>query len=236
MTRIRPALVSLMLLLSSNAWADLRTYDVDPQYRQEVYSALKSILDPTGIAMKANGRVELLPSGQILVNASPETLVQVDAVLQAIRARPVTPTPRAALRYWAVLGSRTRPATAPGAEPPRVLENVLTELERMHGDLSFWVIGTAAVSTESGQPGTVSGMALEISQTAYVQGDALNATIGINLEGTTQDEAQPRHFSIGDLRVRTTLRRGEFVVLGESEVKSGDLDGPVFFIVHWPEE
>jgi hypothetical protein len=79
-------------------------------------------------------------------------------------------------------------------------------------------------------------MALEISQTAYVQGDALNATIGMNLEGTTQDPAQPRQFSIGDLRVRTTLRRGEFVVLGESEVKSGELDGPVFFIVHWPEE
>jgi hypothetical protein len=104
-----------MLLLSSNAWADLRTYDVDPQYRQELYSALRSILDPTGITMKAYGRVELLPSGQILVNASPETLVQVEAVLQAIRARPVTPTPRAALRYWAVLGSRTRPATRRGA-------------------------------------------------------------------------------------------------------------------------
>ena len=39
----------------------------------------------------------------------------------------------------------------------------------------------------------------------------------------------------GEIGVQTTLRRGEFVVLGQSEVVGGGLDGPLFFIVHWPE-
>ena len=43
-------------------------------------------------------------------------------------------------------------------------------------------------------------------------------------------------FNIGSITVRTALRRGEFVVLGQSEVTGGGLDGPVFFIVHWPEK
>jgi hypothetical protein len=104
----------------------------------------------------------------------------------------------------------------------------------LHGDLTFRVIGTAALATESGEPGSVSGMALEVAQTAYVQGDVLNAKIGLNLEGAFGDPAQ--RIAIGDLRVSTSLRRGEFLVIGESELKGGGLDGPVFFIVHWPEE
>jgi hypothetical protein len=39
----------------------------------------------------------------------------------------------------------------------------------------------------------------------------------------------------GEINVQTTLRRGEFVVLGQSELVGAGLDGPVFFIVHWPE-
>jgi hypothetical protein len=40
---------------------------------------------------------------------------------------------------------------------------------------------------------------------------------------------------IGSLDVRTSLRRGEFVVLGESHVQfgAGGGEGPVFYIVHW---
>src|SRR5215203_1499284 len=92
----RMLLVALSLLISSNAWADLKTYDVDPQYRQEIYAALQRILSPQG--QPTNGRVELLPSGQILVNASPETLQSVEQVLQSIRNRPAAAaTPRANL-------------------------------------------------------------------------------------------------------------------------------------------
>lgn len=254
MHRLRLPLVAFSLLTSSNAWADLKVYDVDPQYRQEIFAALQRILNPQG--QPTNGRVELLPSGQLLINASPETLESVEQVLQTIRNRPAAAaTPRADLHYWAVLGSRAAVANPPGTAPPSSLGNVLGELERLHGDLQFRVIGSAALATESGQQGHVSGMALEVQQTVFVQGDALNAAIDMNLEGRVAMPPAPEgvdvgvrnfvtivppvpegvEFNIGSITVRAALRRGEFVVLGQSEVAGGGLDGPVFFIVHWPE-
>ncbi len=114
----------------------------------------------------------------------------------------------------------------------------------------FRVIGSAALATESGQHGEIGGMALEVKQTVYVQGDSLNAEIAMVLEGrvampppegfgfgVTALPPVPEgvEFNIGSITVRTALRRGEFVVLGQSEVTGGGLDGPVFFIVHWPD-
>lgn len=249
MNRFRSSALGLALLISSTALADLKTYDVDPQYRQEIYAALQKILTPTqSFSTGTYGQVELLPTGQILVNAPPATLVQVEAVLQAIRARPVAAAPRVELRYWAVLGSRAAAnvSAATGTAPPRTLDAVLAELEALHGDLSFRVIGAAAVTTESGQPGEIAGMALDVEQRAYVQGDTLNADLSMRLRGPTpaQGQGQGQGFVTflgtvpmnGSLEVRTTLRRGEFVVLGQSEFKGAGLDGPIFFIVHWPEE
>ena len=245
MARLRLPLIALPLLISSNAWADLRTYDVDPQYRQEVFAALGSILSPIGAGFdsKAQGLVQLLPSGQLLVNASPEALEQVEQVLQAIRNRPAAATPRVDLRYWAVLGTRATAGNPPGTPPPNALGDVLAELERLHGDLQFRVLGTAALTSASGQQGEVSGMAHEVQQTAFVQGDTLNATIAMHLEGLLATTTPPAEFQIGSVEVRTALRRGEFVVLGQSDavlsqsnVVGGGFDGPVFFIVHWPKE
>jgi hypothetical protein len=245
MARLRLPFIALPLLISTNAWADLRTYDVDPQYRQEVFAALSSILSPIGAGFdsKAQGLVQLLPSGQLLVNASPEALEQVEQVLQAIRNRPAAATPRVDLRYWAVLGTRTPVATPPGTPVPSSLKDVLAELERLHGDLQFRVIGTAGLASESGQHAEVSGMTLEVKQTAFVQGDTLNATIALYLQGLLATTNPPAEFPIGSLEVRTALRRGEFVVLGQSDVAlgqsnvvGGGFDGPVFFIVHWPQE
>lgn len=240
MFRLGLPAIGLALLVSSAAWADLRTYDVDPQYRDEILSALGDILTPDpsrGLIMEAHGRVELLPSGQILVNASAETLDQVERVLQAIRSRPAAPAPRAALRYWAVLGTRASADAADqvGSAPPPLLNDVLSELRGIHGDVTFRVMGTAAIATESGQRGEVGGTTLRVEQTAHVQGNTLNAEISMRLVGN----ARPPLIGIveiGNLDLRTTLQRGDFVVLGESHYQSIGLDGPVFFIVHWAEE
>jgi len=236
MSHLRLAAITLALLISSAARADLRTYDVDPQYRDELYNALRRILEPQG--QPTNGRVQLLPSGQILVNADTPTLQQVEQVLQALRTKPAPAAPRVSLRYWAVLGSRAQNAAdAPaGAPPPAVLNDALSELRRLHGDLTFRVIGTAAVATNSGQPGEIAGTAFSVEQTAYVLGDTLNAAISMKL---TSGYGLPigQTVEIGSLSLRTTLERGEFVVLGESQVLSSlqKYDGPVFFIVHWEE-
>lgn len=232
MNRLRLLIMTLAFGLSTAAWAELRTYDVDPQFRQEIFSALNSILNPGGGVVNGGsyGRVQLLPSGQLLVNAPPETLEQVDQVLQAIRNRPAAAPPRADLHYWAVLGSRPNAANPPGTPVPSSLNDVLAELQRLHGDLQFRVIGTASLATESGAPGRVTGMALEVEQSVYVQGDSLSAAIDMQLEGRL-----PAKFDIGGLTVRTALQRGEFVVLGQSELVGSDVAGPVFLIVHWPE-
>jgi hypothetical protein len=231
MTRIRLAATALLSLIASTAWADLRTYDIPQQHQQEIYNALARVLNPEG--QPTQGRVQLLPSGQLLVNAAPETLEQVEAVLQTIRARPAEAAPRAELRYWAVLGSATAPANTPGQRPPNELRDVLAELERLHGDLEFRVLGTAALTTESGQSGFVDGLPLDVEQDAFVQGETLTAQIAMNLEGGALLPVS----HVGKLSLRTSIRRGEFVVLGASEVRGFDnLDGLVFYIVHWPEQ
>ncbi|HWN37001.1 MAG TPA: hypothetical protein VNP02_00800 [Gammaproteobacteria bacterium] len=246
MTRLRLPAVALALSIASNAWADLKTYDIDPQYQQEIYTALRRVLDS---GPPTQGKVELLPSGQILVNASPETLEQVEKVMQALRSRPAPPPPRAELQYWAVLGTRAGAANAAaqrGANvnvsvvgsrspadlpaPPSALNDVLTELKRLHGDLQFRVLGTTSLMTQSGQRGEIGGSPLRVEQTTFVQGDALNAQIEMMLTSTTPDGPPPNQVKVG-----TSLRRGEFVVLGQSELVGGGLDGPVFFIVHWPD-
>jgi len=241
MTRLRLPAVALALLISSTARADLKTYDVDPQYQQEIYAALKDILNNMG-------RVQLLPSGQILVNAEPATLEQVDKVLQTIRARPVAAAPRVELQYWAVVGFRAvaansgeprvsvvgsrSPADLP--TPPSALNDVLAQLKRMHGDLQFRVLGTTSLATQSGQRGEIGGSPLRVDQTTFVQGDTLNARIEMMLTSTAPQGA-PQGFSPNRVEVGTSLRRGEFVVLGQSELVGGGFDGPVFFIVHWPD-
>jgi hypothetical protein len=238
MTRFRLTATALLLLTSSSAWADLRTYDVAVEHQQEVYQALSNVLvnNPQfagpGLAM---GRVHLLPSGQILVDASQETLQQVEEVLRAIRERPAPPAPRVSLRYWAVLGAlpgATMTARPGSTRPPSGLQEVLTELKQFHGDLQFQVIGTAAAVTQSGQQGGVEGMPLSVEQTGYVQGQTLNA----NLRLALRQELPGGVRQIGELEVKTTLQRGEFVVLGESTQQGNGFDGTLFYIVHWPEE
>ena len=106
MARLRLPVIALTLLTSTNAWADLKTYDVDPQYQQEIFTALRSVLEPQGLLPA--GRVQLLPSGQILVNADADTLKQVEQVMQAVRTKSVAATPRVALRYWGVFAALTK--------------------------------------------------------------------------------------------------------------------------------
>ena len=230
--------IGLSLVLASNAWADLKVFDVEPGAQQEVYQALRGVLvsNPQFMAPGTTfGSVELLASGQIMVNASQETLAQVEQVIKAIGARRIAAAPRVTLRYWAVLGTRAAANTANqvGAPPPTVLNVVLDELGRLNGELTFRVIGSAAVTSDSGQNGEVNGMPMSVAQVAHVQGDTLNANLNIKLQGPPTPIGQ---FAIGgELDLRTTLKRGEFVVLGENQLQGGGLDGLVFYIVHWAE-
>jgi hypothetical protein len=241
MTRIRLPAIALGFLISSSAWADLRTYDVDFQYRQEVLEALQGTLitDPSFVLSSGGryGRVRLLPSGQLLVEAAPDTLDQVEQVIRAIKARPVAPAPRVSLRYWVLIGTSPSVNTPQQSTPvviaadaqsttpvPSMLTGVLDELKRAHGELTFRVLGTAAVASESGQGGAVNGVPLNVRQRAYVQGQTLNASINLELKQYGSSIA-----------VDATLARGEFLVLGENTLQDSGLYATLFYIVHWPE-
>jgi hypothetical protein len=237
--RIRLVAFCLSLLISSVASADLRIFDVGLQHQQEVFVAIRNVLN-RGIVgdFNSNGTAEQLPNGQILVNAQTPVLDQLEQVIKAIRERPVAAAPRVALRYWAVLGSRAaaNAAAAVGTPPPPALNDVLAELRRLNGDLTFRVLGTAAVTSDSGQDGELRGTTLSVTQRAQVQGDAASAFMRLHLQAGPPSPGVGRA-TLGEVELRTTLRRGEFVVLGESQVLQGDaLDGPVFYIVHWAED
>jgi hypothetical protein len=241
--RIRLTAIGLSLLLSSGASADLRIFDAGAQHQQEVYVAIRNVLNRQTVGdFNSNGTAEQLPNGQILVNAQPAVLEQLEQVIKTIRERPVVAAPRVSLRYWAVLGTRAaaNAANAIGTAPPPVLNDVIAELRRLNGELTFRVIGSAAVTSDSGQSGEVTATPMSVEQRTQVQGDILNAYMKIFLRGTSLPApnivvvGELERFTIGEIELNTTLRRGEFVVLGESQVqRGGGLDGPVFYIVHW---
>ncbi|HEY7671051.1 MAG TPA: hypothetical protein VIC71_02455 [Gammaproteobacteria bacterium] len=246
MSKIHPALGCLGLLLAANASAEIRTYDVDFKYQQEVYGALVHLLNvdpgisaPAGLAY---GRLQLLPTGQIVVDTAPETHAQIEELLAAIRERQTDATPRVTFRYWAVLG--TSADNQPGNPPPPILNEVLAELRRVHGDLAFRVLGTASLVTESGQEGEVASEPLGAKQRVYVQEQTASAVIELNyVERTvpTRIEPNPRAFTTfspyeGKIALNVSLERGEFLVLGESTVRNQQLNGTLFYIVHWPAE
>jgi hypothetical protein len=189
------------------------------------------------------GRVQLLPTGQIVVDTAPETHAQIEELLAAIKARQTDATPRVTLRYWVVLGtSAAQPP--PGDTPPPILNDALAELSRVHGDLTFRVLGTATLVTESGQHGEVESQPLGAAQRVYVRGQTASAAIRLefveprpvpprmaNQQGFLQTIPDPY---VGNINLNVTLERGEFLVLGESTVRTFQLDGTLFYVAHWP--
>jgi hypothetical protein len=235
MTRSRmlaACLVALLTLQAIEAQADLVAYDVDAKYRQEVFRALRSVLvDNPGISAAGGpyGRLELLPNGQILIDARPETHAQIEAVLEAVTQRRTDAAPRISLRYWVLLGG----GNVDGARPaPEILREVTDELQRVHGAMTFQVFGTASLVTQSGQEGEVDSLPVSVSQRAYVEGDTASARIEVRWERTSAGGSTRE----GNLELDVALDRGKFLVLGESTVRFADLDGTLFYIVYWPEE
>lgn len=243
--RAFPAIAVLVCLsLPAGALAELRAYEVDAKYRQEVFQALRGILQDRP---NPTGRVERLPTGQVLIDAAPEVHAQIETILDSIAARETAAAPRITLRYWAVLGS---PGEADAADVPAIRRDVLDEIEAVHGDLGFRVLGNATLVTESGQSGELEGNPLTVMQETYAQGTALNALIQIEfnyplyVRPMSGDGAAPfRTREILEQRVdlRTTLEAGEFVVLGENTlgentIEGDGLSGTMFYIVHWPAE
>jgi hypothetical protein len=210
------------LLAASAAQAEIRIYDVDSLYRQEVQNALDRVLRREYPGKPFYGTVEMLPTGQLLIEAPPQGHGQIEAILAAIRARTQASPPRMMLRYWVLSGVPDRPDSTTGNM--RMLAPVLSELEDIHGDLGFQIIDTVTLTSQSGGDAEMDSEQLEIFQRGYSDGRIMNAEIELQFERDSIDY---------QIRAEFTISPREFVVLGESSADIDDTRGMVFYVVHW---
>lgn len=235
MRHFKLLILLVCVAFSASALAEFKLYDVDPSYREEVYEALAGALRP-GADDSQTEAIQLLPTGQILIDATPEAHQQVAAVLEEIRRHEAEPTPRVRLQYWVILGA---PELASATDTPAALDPVLEEIRQVHGPLSFRLLGNATLVTDSGMSGELAGNPM-VSQMAYVQGTRLQARLGISFYYSTATPT-PNGFtpqSQQRVTLNTSMEQGEFVVVGENSVADisdgqGAVDGTVFYIVHW---
>jgi hypothetical protein len=231
-----------LLLLAATASADTAVYDLDAKNAKEIADALGRVLEgqckvlPSNVQTTAPGmcKVELLPTGQLLVGAPAALQAQVASVVKAIAARDAAPAPRVTVQYWVIYGAPGKPSAADASLQP--LDAVVQQLERTHAGLGFSVLDSTSLVTQSGSSGSAHGGSLNIDQTVRASVDdlALSAQIGF-----------ARRPVIQSLNVNVTIKRGEFVVLGErtaepgqdesrkDEPDKGQKSGMVFFVVHW---
>jgi hypothetical protein len=236
-----------LLLLAAAAYADTAVYELDAKNSKEVSQAIRHVLEsqctagPTPNPQENRNMcaVELLPSGQLLVEAPPASQAQVAAVLKAIATRNAAPAPRVTLQYWVLYGAPGKPDAADGSLKP--LSAVLQQLERVHGELGFSVQDTVSITTQSGASGGSRGGSLSVNETLRASGD--------DLDLATSLQFAPRALFPDlnvNLSVSLTIKRGEFVVLGErsaveitrDEANKAPPDirqkpGMLFFVVHW---
>jgi hypothetical protein len=219
MVAARVLLSSSLLVFSTWVHAEMKVYDVEPGYRQEVFDALSNILGPGGPMGGPPGRVELLPSGQILVDSSPERHEEILAVLNAIDRQAPPDTPSVSLRYWVLFA--TAGAQDDGEVPP-ILSGVVRELESARGDLNFTVLDTASLVGRPDRHAVLESETLEIAHRVYPNGSRVNAEIVISHE-------------YQEISMNVTLERGEFLVLSEATVENeAGTRGTLAFVVHWP--
>lgn len=233
-----------LLLVAAIARADTAVYDLDGKYAKEITAAIGNTLQarctggPAITPMMCH--VELLPTGQLLVEAPAAAQTQIAAVLKVIAARGAAPTPRVTLQYWVIYGAPGKPAAADAALKP--LDAVVQQLQRAHGDLAFSLLDTTSLVTQSGSNSGAHGGSLNVSQSPRANGDDLD--LSARIEFAPKPVLPDLNVS---LDVRVTIKKGEFVVLGDRtavEIRSGEQDkdlpvdihrapGMLFFVVHW---
>ena len=239
-----------LLLLAAAAFADTAVYDLDAKNASEIAKAIQATLTarcatvPSTVLTVSPSmcHVELLPTNQLLVEAPAPAQSQIAAALKAIAARnaTATPAPRITLQYWVLYGDPGKPDAADASLKP--LDAVLQQLKRVHGELGFSVQDTARLTAQSGSVTKSTGGALRIDQSVRAHDDSLDLATQLSFVWPNPDSGSTD--SMWSLNVNVTVRRGEFVVLGERtdrrltfEDKSGKSDKSrmVFFVVNWPQ-
>lgn len=228
--KLRTLAAPALLLLAATASAEVAVYDLDAKNAKEIAAAIANVLQaqctagpsPNPVTNQTMCHSELLSTGQLLVEAPASSQARIAAVLQTIAARDASPTPTVTLRYWVIYGEPGKPDDA-GLEP---LASVLAQLERVHGELGFSVEDFSGITTQSGANGSAAGGPLQINQTVRANGDSADAAIRLSFSRPPLSQ---------NLNVDVTIRRGEYLVIGERSTGEPDNRGRLFYVVHWPQ-
>ena len=238
--RLQTVAAICVSLICAKAYADTAVYDLDTKNAKEIADAIGRALEKQCVSVLQNGNalnachVELLPTGQLLVAAPAASQSEVSAVLKAIAARDAGPTPRVTLQYWVIYGTPGKPDAADSALRP--LGPVLQQLERVHGQLRFSVEDTASITAQAGTSASAVGGALQISQRVGANGDNVDVTAQISFARRPAATHAVTGLDVRqNLDVSVTIKRGEFVVLGERTAGESNEHGMLFYIVHWPQ-
>ena len=241
--KLRTLAPLVVLLLAATASADTALYDLDAKNAKEIAEAIGRVVEaqciagPTQVPVTNASmcRVELLPTGQLLVEAPAASQAQVATVLKAIAARSASPTPRITLQYWVIYGEPGKPNAADASLKP--LSAALQQLERVHGDLAFSVQDTATITGQAGTSAGIKGGVLQVSENLRPRDDGLDlmAQISFRLPPIPGESGPPQSLSVS-----VTIKPGEFLVLGEQTTRrfsdaKVDAQGTLFYIVHWPQ-
>jgi hypothetical protein len=231
------------IAFAGSAAADTAVYDLGPNNAKETAESINNALhaqcgQPNGTtgAVISTCRADLLPTGQLLVEAPANSQAKIAEVLKAIAARGAAPTPRITLQYWVISGAPGKPDAADAALKP--LNPVLQQLEKLHGELGFKVEDSAMLTTQSGTRGQNGGGAFEVIENVRANGDSVNADIRLKFTRfPTAPPAQGVPFAPlqSELSMSTVIRRGEYLVLGESKFNTPGESGTLFYVMHWPE-
>lgn len=218
-------IIMICLLLGAPALqAEMQLYEVNFQYRQEVYQALSAILESDQAGKENYGQVEMLPTGQILVDAPEDTQKQVARVIAAIGQQDNEPPPSVTLRYWILFAGEGEAANQTNKAALKTLQPVIKDLKKIYGDINFQVLDSLSLVSETGSRAHLNGHRMRVEQRVLYNQNQINATIEISYHS-------PRPQNLG---VKVSLKRGEFLVLGESTIKTQENSGQMFYIVSWP--
>src|SRR5262245_36055850 len=116
--KLRILAPTVLTLVAAAAAADTAVYDLAANNAHETAEAINNALvaqcgmPAATIGIISSCRAQLLPTGQLLVEAPAASQAKIAEVLKAIAARAAAPTPRVTLQYWVISGAPGKPDAA----------------------------------------------------------------------------------------------------------------------------
>ncbi len=213
-----------LALLATTVQAEMQVYDVDMQYRTEMFDILERILDSKDNKLgQPLGVVQMLPNGQLLVYAQPPTHGEISKVLDSLHEQSPKVPPKLTLRYWVLTGTLGQEDDA--ARDLNFLSPVLGELENIHGELGFSIADSLSLTGQSGSGAESHSDPLSVSQLSLSDGSILNAQIELHYR---TDEIKQ------ELTASFSILPKEFFVLSDRNATLGGSNTKLFYIVYWP--